>query len=44
MRKRIIFRLPDQMYEQVNKAVKSGKAQTLSELIRAALKEFLEKN
>jgi Arc/MetJ-type ribon-helix-helix transcriptional regulator len=42
MEKRIIFRLPDQMFEQVNQAIKEGKAKNQSELIRAALKQFLE--
>jgi len=32
------------MYEQANRAVKEGKAKTVSELIRAALKEFLLQN
>lgn len=41
MDKRIIFRLPDEMYEQVNEAVRQGKAKTVSELIRAALSKFL---
>jgi len=43
MQKRIIFRLPDKLYEQVQQAVKNGKAKNPSELIRAALKEFLSK-
>jgi Arc/MetJ-type ribon-helix-helix transcriptional regulator len=43
LEKRIIFRLPDSMYEQVKEAVKKGKAKTPSELVRAALKEFLSK-
>jgi len=43
VKKRLIFRLPDKMFEQVNKAVKDGKAKNPSELVRAALKEFLEK-
>jgi len=42
MDKRLIFRLPDQMYEQVNQAVQKGKAKNPSELIRAALREFLK--
>jgi len=41
--KRIIFRLPDKMYEQVNEVVEAGKFKSLSELIRAALSEFLKK-
>ena len=44
MQKRLIFRLPDSMFEQINKAVKNGKAKSASDLIRAALKEFLEQN
>ncbi len=43
MEKRIIFRLPDAMYEQVKRVVKEGKARNPSELIRAALEEFLSK-
>jgi len=43
MQKRIIFRLPDQLFEQVEQAVKQGKAKTPSALIRSALKDFLEK-
>jgi len=42
LEKRIIFRLPDSMYEQVKEAVKKGKAKTPSELIREAVREFLE--
>jgi Arc/MetJ-type ribon-helix-helix transcriptional regulator len=41
MQKRIIFRLPDAMYEKVNVAIKEGKAKTPSELIRAALSTYL---
>jgi Arc/MetJ-type ribon-helix-helix transcriptional regulator len=44
MEKRLIFRLPDNMFEQANKAVKNGKAKTVSHLMRIALREFLEKN
>ncbi|MEM3700881.1 MAG: ribbon-helix-helix domain-containing protein [Candidatus Bathyarchaeia archaeon] len=44
MKKRIIFRVPDAMYEQVQEAVKKGLAKTPSELIRAALKQFLSQN
>ena len=43
MEKRIIFRVPDEMYEKVNEAVKQGNARTISELVRAALSEFLTK-
>ena len=43
MQKRLIFRLSDKMFEQVNKAVKDGKAKNSSELARTALTEFLEK-
>jgi len=42
MEKRIIFRLPDTMYEQVNVAVKEGKAKTPSDLIRLALAQFFK--
>jgi Arc/MetJ-type ribon-helix-helix transcriptional regulator len=42
MEKRLIFRIPDKMFDQVNNAIKNGKAKNPSELIRAALKEFLE--
>ena len=44
MEKRIIFRLPDKMNEQINRAVKEGKVKTVSELVRAALKEFLKES
>jgi len=43
MKKRIIFRLPDSMYEQINALTKEGKFKNLSEVVRAALKEFLSK-
>jgi Arc/MetJ-type ribon-helix-helix transcriptional regulator len=42
MQKRLIFRLPDEMFVQVNRAVENGKAKTPSDLIRQALKEFLK--
>jgi len=42
MQKRLIFRLPDEMYTQINRVVKKGKAKTVSDLIRQALKEFLK--
>jgi Arc/MetJ-type ribon-helix-helix transcriptional regulator len=44
MQKRIIFRLPDAMYEQVAQAIKQGKAKTPSALIRQALEQFLKQN
>jgi len=44
MDKRIIFRIPDMMHEEVNNAVRDGKAKTVSELIRKALKEFLNES
>jgi Arc/MetJ-type ribon-helix-helix transcriptional regulator len=44
MEKRIIFRLPDGMFEQIDKAIKEGKAKTVSELIRTALSKFLTEN
>jgi len=43
MKKRIIFRLPDKMYERVNEAVEAGRFRSVSELIRWALNEFLSK-
>lgn len=43
MEKRIIFRIPDEMYNNVLSAVKDGKAKNPSELIRMALSEFLSK-
>jgi Arc/MetJ-type ribon-helix-helix transcriptional regulator len=42
MQKRIIFRLPDPLFAEVNKAIENGKAKTISELIRKALQEFLK--
>jgi Arc/MetJ-type ribon-helix-helix transcriptional regulator len=42
MKRRIIFRLPDDTYQQVSLAVKEGKAKTTSELIRTALEQFLK--
>jgi len=41
MDKRIILRVSDKMYEQINGAIKQGKAKTISELVRAALSQFL---
>lgn len=41
MGKRIILRIPDKMYEQINGAIKQDKAKTISELVRAALLHFL---
>jgi Arc/MetJ-type ribon-helix-helix transcriptional regulator len=43
MEKRIIFRLPDSMYEQINALTKEGKFKNISEVIRTALREFLSK-
>lgn len=43
MKKRIIFRLPDRMYEQVNEVVEAGRFRSISELIRWVLIEFLSK-
>jgi len=42
MNRRIIFRLPDKMYEQVEKLMKTGKYETVSQVVREALKKFLE--
>lgn len=44
MQKRIMFRLPDHMYQQVNEAVRQGKAKTPSELIRKALFRFIKES
>jgi Arc/MetJ-type ribon-helix-helix transcriptional regulator len=44
MEKRIIFRLPDSMYEQINALTKEGKFKNISEVIRAALSKFLNEN
>jgi len=41
MDKRIIFRLSDKLFQQVKDAVKSGKADTASELARMALAKLL---
>jgi len=43
MQKRLIFRLSDNMYYEIVKAVKMGKAKTNSDLIRLAVEEFLKK-
>jgi len=42
--KRIGLRLEPEIREKAEKLVKSGKFESLSELVRLALKEFLEKN
>ena len=44
MNKRIIFRLPNQMYEQIIALVNEGKFKNLSEIVRQALTEFLDRN
>ncbi|MGB9694285.1 MAG: ribbon-helix-helix domain-containing protein [Fervidobacterium sp.] len=44
MKKRIIFRLPDSMYEQINALIREGKWRNTSQIVREALKEFLAKN
>jgi metal-responsive CopG/Arc/MetJ family transcriptional regulator len=43
MKKRIIFRLPDGMYDQLCKAVKEDKGMTASALARRALAEYLHR-
>jgi Arc/MetJ-type ribon-helix-helix transcriptional regulator len=43
LEKRIIFRLPDELFEQAKQAVKRKKAETVSDLLRMALTKFLEK-
>jgi len=42
MNRRIIFRLPDEMYEDIQKLMKSGRYETISQVVREALKQFLE--
>jgi len=42
--KRIGLRLEPEIREKAEKLVESGKFKSLSELVRLALKEFLEKN
>jgi len=39
---RIALRLPSKQRQQIDKLVESGKFKNLSQVIRAALKEFLE--
>ena len=41
MNHRIIFRLSDEMYGQIEKFVESGKFKTVSEVVREALRQFL---
>ena len=41
MNRRIIFRLPDEMYEDIQKLMKSGRYETVSQVMREALKRFL---
>jgi hypothetical protein len=45
MKKRLIFRCPDPMFSQIEKHMKREypKFRNISQLIRTALKEFLEK-
>ena len=43
MERRIIFRLPDLLFEQISEAIEYGTAKNTSELVRAALKEFFQK-
>ena len=43
MNHRIIFRLPDEMYEQIEKLVESGRFKSISELVREAIREFLSR-
>jgi Arc/MetJ-type ribon-helix-helix transcriptional regulator len=42
MEKRIIFRLPDSLYEATTTALNEGKAKSLSDLLRKALKQWIE--
>ena len=45
MEKRIIFRVPDEMYQQIETVFKKEypKYRNISQVVRAALKEFLSK-
>jgi Arc/MetJ-type ribon-helix-helix transcriptional regulator len=43
MQKRIIFRLPDELFEKIDGLIKKGKFKSLSQVMREALKQFLEK-
>ena len=42
MRKRFIFRVSEEMYDEVNDAVKQGVAQDTSDLIRLAVEKFFK--
>lgn len=42
MDKRVVFRLSDSMYEEIAEAIKHGKSRNMSELVRAALEQFLK--
>ena len=44
MNRRIIFRLPDEMYEDIQKLMKSGRYETVSQVMREALRRFLKEN
>ncbi|MEM3695000.1 MAG: ribbon-helix-helix domain-containing protein [Candidatus Bathyarchaeia archaeon] len=41
---RIAFRLPKECKERIKELIKEGKYRKLSQVIRAALEEFLSKN
>lgn len=41
MQKRVIFRLPDRMFEQVKQAIQQGIAKNTSELVRTAVQKYL---
>lgn len=41
---RIGIRITPSEREELEKAIKNGKAETISKLVRKALKQFLEKN
>lgn len=42
MDRRIIFRLPDDMFNEIKQAIRKGKAKTTSELMRKAIRELLK--
>jgi Arc/MetJ-type ribon-helix-helix transcriptional regulator len=43
MERRIIFRLTESMFKQIKEAIKNGRGQNASDLVRVALKEFFQK-
>jgi Arc/MetJ-type ribon-helix-helix transcriptional regulator len=41
MKRRVIFRLSDKMFRQIQEAIEQGKAKTASDIVRDALSEYL---